>query len=134
MGSFVRERGNHVNRGYRGCDALAFTLLITPTNGNALESSFFWVEMKGLISFRIPLKRKKAYYEGEKKIPKQSNREIPRLGKEQRSSSSVKRTENHVIDCNFNNNMEWKVGILNMIPFLSRSERTANAKTWQPIL
>ena len=55
-----------MTRGHRGYDALGFTLPITPTNGNTLERSFFWVEMKGLKSFAIPPKRKEAYYEGGK--------------------------------------------------------------------
>ena len=68
-----------MNRGYRGYDASGFTLPITPTDGNSLESSFFWVEMKGLNSFRIPLKRKKAYYEGEKKPQSEATPKYPVL-------------------------------------------------------
>lgn len=45
---------------------MGFTLPITPGNGNTLERSFFWVEMKCLKSFTIPLKGNEANYEGGK--------------------------------------------------------------------
>ena len=66
-----------MNRGYLDYDALGFTLPITPTNGNMLEGSFFWVEMKGLKSFRIPLKRKKQTIKGRKDPKAKQPRNTP---------------------------------------------------------
>lgn len=72
-----------MNRGYLDYDALGFTLPITPTNGNMLEDSFFWVEMKGLKSFRIPLKRKKHTMKGRKDPQSEATPKYPRPGTEQ---------------------------------------------------
>ena len=66
-----------MNRGYRGYDALGFTLPITSTNGNTLEGSFFWVEMKGLKSFGIPLERRKHTVKGRKDPKAKQPRNTP---------------------------------------------------------
>ena len=54
-----------------------FTLSIMQTNRNTMENSFFRVERNCLNSFGILLKRKGAYYEGDKKSKAKQPRNTP---------------------------------------------------------
>ena len=70
-----------MSRGYRGYGALEFVLPFTPTNVITLENSFFWIEMKGLKSFKIPLKRKgRKNPKAEKKTQSEASPKYPFQG------------------------------------------------------